>query len=771
MLLRHDLMGHSQLRKSISAVLLAAACGCGSSSEGDPAPPRRMRPPPEGVDNPQPAPDPDPDMPAPLGPGDVVLTGITGGSPASRARLAELAGEVARLRGASAAQLASEYPVRHAASLGYSPGQAEFLDRIQASALALNAAELAVLEDTGFVVSARQQFPNFFRGYAAIYMEDLPVYVSADALLDALHRSYDQILISIEASVLIPALDALLSRLSQRIGSLEASDGTKADLDLYLDVARGLLATSAYTPRSDAARALIEKSKAAEGFDEVSLFGLPRLEDFSQYKPRGHYLDSPLSEYFRAMMWLGRVDFRLIETLPDGDLVFRRQQYEAMLGLHQLMDERSAELWNDIDGVVRAFVGESDSMTYPEVRSLLADLGGLAAARQASDEAVVRAINDGGYGEQQIASHLRVNDGTQPSIPLNRSFLLFGQRYVADSHVFSETVYDRIPRRMMPNPLDAAFAAFGNNQALALSGAELEQYPELSGALGAMRFSIDSHGASFWDANLYNLWSSALRSLSPAPDMSDPAGLGLPAVAGTEAWGRRVLNTQLGSWAQLRHDTLLYAKQSYTDIPACEFPDAYVEPNPEFFRALVRFAERGSALVDGLPAGQYLAEDIRGYFANLAASAGTLAQMAEQQKSGTPFSAAQLAFINDAVRVVQDTAGCTTVETPDGWYADLFYNQSKAIEQDLTIADVHTQPADEVGNIVGRVLHVGTGFPRLMTITVDTCVGPRAYAGMAYAYHELITNDFQRLNDEEWTGRVTSAPPADAPWAAPFIAR
>lgn len=709
--------------------------------------------------------------PAPLGPDDVVLTGITGGSAEGRARLAQLSGEVERLRAASAAELTSEYPSRHAASLGYSPGDAEFLDRIQASALALDAAELGVLEQHGFVVSARQQFPNFFRGYAAIYMEDLPVYVSADALLDALHRSYDQILIDIEMQVLIPALDQLLRSMSQRIATLDASDGTKTDLELYLDVARGLLATSTYTPRSDAARELIAKAKAAGGIDTVNLFGVARLEDFSQFEPRGHYLESPLSEYFRAMMWLGRVDFRLLETLPDGAVVFRRQQYAAMLGLYQLMDERSDQLWNDIDGVVRAFVGESDSMTLPEVGSLVADLGGLAAALEASDEIIVRAINDGGYGEQQIASHLRVNDGTLPSIPLNRSFLLFGQRYVADSHVFSEAVYDRIPRRMMPNPLDAAFAALGNNQALALSGSELEQYPELSGALGSMRYLIDEHDASFWEANLYNLWSSALRALSPPADVSDPASLSLPAVAGTEAWGRRVLNTQLGSWAQLRHDTLLYAKQSYTDIPACEFPDAYVEPNPEFFRALVRFAERGSELVDALPTEQYLGEAVRAYFANLASSAGMLAQMAEQQQSGTPFSGAQLAFINDAVRVVQDTAGCTTVETPDGWYADLFYQRDKAIQQDLTIADVHTQPADEAGNIVGKVLHVGTGFPRLMTITVDTCVGPRAYAGMAYAYHELITNDFVRLNDEEWTARVTSTPPADTPWAQPFIAK
>jgi hypothetical protein len=35
--------------------------------------------------------------------------------------------------------------------------------------------------------------------------------------------------------------------------------------------------------------------------------------------------------------------------------------------------------------------------------------------------------------------------------------------------------------------------------------------------------------------------------------------------------------------------------------------------------------------------------------------------------------------------------------------------------------------------MVGRVLHVGTGEPRVMVATVDTCSGPRAYVGVVSA--------------------------------------
>jgi hypothetical protein len=140
--------------------------------------------------------------------------------------------------------------------------------------------------------------------------------------------------------------------------------------------------------------------------------------------------------------------------------------------------------------------------------------------------------------------------------------------------------------------------------------------------------------------------------------------------------------------------------------------------------------------------------------------------MAEQQRSGTPHTAQQIAFINDAVRV-ETEVGCTTVEVPDGWYAKLFFDPNESIKEALTIADVHTQPSDSDGNIVGNVLHVATGYPRLLTVTIDTCAGPRAYAGMAYSYHELVKSNFERLNDQQWAEVADDAP--EVPWAEGFI--
>lgn len=668
---------------------------------------------------------------------------------------------VEQMQALDAAGLRAAFPATFRETLGYDPATAGMLDTIQASALALSDGEYATLGQNGFVVSTRREFPTFLRGLAEIYSEHLPVYVTADALLEAVHSSYDTMLLEFERSLIIPELSVLLRDMQARLGSIDAEPRALADADLYLSVARGLLEGRRPKPVYASAQevdALISMAESASGIADVKLFGSERMEDFSQFTPRGHYTGEPMLEnYFRAMMWLGRVDLRLLETLPHGSQVFRRDQYLAMLLLHDLVAP-DLERFQRIDEVIRTFVGESDYLKVSEVGALVADLGGPEKARLAKDQEVAAAIVAGGYGKQQIASHLMINANVVKTLPLNRSFALFGQRYVVDSHVFSEAVYDRVEDRMMASPLDAAFAALGNDHALALHP-ELDMYPELPGALGRMRVLIDAHDENFWDANFYNLWLSALRALSK-PD--DPTTL--PALHQTELWGRRLLNTQLGSWAELRHDTLLYAKQSYTTIPGCEFPDAYVDPYPAFYTALLKYAQSGSRLVE-LATDPDLARAMSDYFSTLARAATVLGDMAERQLRGEPYTDEQLAFINDAVRIDKESVLCATIDVPNGWYADLFFQREKSIKFDPTIADVHTQPAEKGGVIVGKVLHVGTGYPRLMVATVDTCNGPRAYAGVVYAYHEHITRDFERLTDEQWASRIAQSPrPDDVPW-------
>jgi hypothetical protein len=667
-----------------------------------------------------------------------------------------------------AAGFADKAAVPFAALGKYDPLAATGMDAVQKSAFALSQKEQSALAENGFVVSGAHAFPSFMYGYASIYAQDLPLFVSADSILYAVHQSYDAMLQDLEAATLSVELATLLQRMQAELARAQLSAPLEAGADVYLTTARSLLAGVAVSPLDSAnaseATRLTQLANAASGTANVSVFGLTRAVDFSQFLPRGHYTASDeLKRYFRAMIWLGRLDLRIIDTKPDGSAVFQRTQLEGAVALRALMDNQSRTSWTHIDAAISAFVGEHDDMTPPQVDGLLSAVGAadLASLSALSDQTLAQAVIDGGFGVQRIASQLAVNGLNSGTLPLARSFAFMGQRFVLDSQVFSNVVYDRVhhegaPLRMMPSPLDVAYAALGNDQAGMLLAPELSQYeyaPELYG----MRLLADEYDAQFWQGNLYNLWLSALRTLSPSAALAKAASVGLPSVAGTDAWGRRLLDTQLASWSELRHDTLLYAKPSYTAGAACEFPAAYVDPYPEFFAALVAFAEHGLAVAGVLGPDTYVGP----YFTQLAKTAGTLRDIALDQQQGLALSAEHLAFINQAVRLQRNCDGSLL---PAGWYALLFYAQTKAVEADPTIADVHTQPTDAGGNDVGRVLHVATGMPRLTVVTVDSCTGAQAYVGLTSSYYERVTEQYERVTDEQWSTILGSDAPDRPSW-------
>ncbi len=700
-------------------------------------------------------------------------------TPEQQQEIDRLTALAASAQGLTADALVSSHAVPFATRLGYDPTAAENLPLVQASPFALEPPEMELLAKNGFVVTSRPWFSHFAYGYEAIYAADLPVFISADSILQAVAQSYDVILARLETGTLLPAIRELLVGMRASLEAAPTLDPTRRrDADLFLTVALSLLEGGLQPSVTDLggfAQDLYEMATAASGSSSLVLFGTAREIDFSQFTPRGHYTSSEtLKRYFRAMMWLGRIDFPLVHTDPTSGVVeLARHSVEDAFALRSLMDPAALARWTAVDAVLRAFVGEPDSMQPPDVDRLAADLGMSGYdLRDVSDQALAGAIVAGAYGTQKILSQIVLQPPhAGETWPLDATFLLMGQRYVLDSHVFSNVVYDRVAAyRMMPSPLDVAYAALANDQAAQLLAPELATY-EYAPELETMRLLGDAHGTAFWEANLYNLWLNALRALSPGPSVG--AGAALPAVATTEPWGRRLLRTQLASWAQLRHNTILYAKQSYTLGATCEFPDGYVDPYPAFYAQLEKLGAAGSAMAAALPidAGSVLTlGSVRTYFDRLGEVAGMLKSIAEHQQTGLPLEPAQLEFINRAVRTTGGGCGGGPVGL-EGWYADLFFDPSDAPSYDPTIADVHTQPTDEAGNFVGRVLHVGTGWPRTMVVTVETCVGPRAYVGLVSSYYEVVTEGLQRLTDEKWKWQIGSSdPPHEVPWVADLSA-
>lgn len=699
-----------------------------------------------------------PDVPSKLDPGtDVTLPAPNG--------LEELTSDLHAARASSASELRESHATAFATELGYDSLAASGLDPLLDMFEDANGARDAV-ERQGFAIAAEGSYPSFADGYAELYMRDLPVFISSDMVLEATYRSHDKLLQALEQKSLKPRLEHFLDALRSALArSDELSPEAASDLNFYLGVALSLLDGKVDSREPDGVSDFFARAVAAEGTSERILFGVMREIDFSQFKPRGHYAgDEELERYFRAMMWLGRTEFRLIETLPDGDQVLRRRQVESMIALRRLLDDQTFAEYTAIDDTITAFVGEHDYMALQEVDDLVAALGGISKLDDTSDEALANAIVEGQFGKQRIASQVMRRDrGGVETLPLSMSFALLGQRYTVDSHVFSNVVYDRVPTRVLPNPLDAAFAALGNDQALSLLGDEVDTSPEFAGELAGLRLLVDAHPEEYWQSSLYTGWLGALRQLSPvASDQGQ-----LPTVARSEAWGRRMLNTQLASWAQLRHNNVLYVKQSYTSGNACEYPDAYVDPYPEFFDAMVDFGERGLSVFEALDVSGDFADQATTYFTNVVSINSRLARMARAQQSGEPHSAEDMAFINQAVVVDR---GCGGPATHTGWYSQLHFEPNEAADVDPTITDVHTDVGGDLPiHRDPSVLHVGTALPRLMVTTFDSCEGPRAYAGVVFDYREVKADGLTRYTDEEWKDMVFTRDLPQVPWLESIV--
>ena len=103
--------------------------------------------------------------------------------------------------------------------IGMNYNDALFFEQID-SFYNLTEYEKSLIEDNGFMVSERLRKISFGEAILEIFHQDLPVFVSTDAILHALHISYDRILMDIELGLLEEQLKALLNDLHNSMPQL-----------------------------------------------------------------------------------------------------------------------------------------------------------------------------------------------------------------------------------------------------------------------------------------------------------------------------------------------------------------------------------------------------------------------------------------------------------------------------------------------------------------------------------------------------------------------
>ncbi len=630
--------------------------------------------------------------------------------------------------------------------------------------------ERSLIEKHGFMVTERKKYPSFGSAYDEIFHNDLPVFVSTDAILHAIHMSYDAILKDVEERIIIAKLDSLLEKLHHQLLPLsvkyEAYPAMKQmlrDADVYFTVPRKLLGSNALpvfienTALVDSMLNFVALEKPADYplFSSVS-----RKIDFSQFTVRGHYTQSiKLKKYFQAMIWLGRTEMYLIAPVnsipPQNEADIQRQTIDALLVEEAAERSNSYPSLEEIDGIIRFFVGESDNVTLPNIHTLRhsANIDSACTLLNTNTFKVFQdTLKQKSYAFQRILSQIILSDPYSPDdIQPASAFMLFGQRFVIDSYVTGNVVYDKIKFnerkvwRALPSRYDVLFS-LGNNAAAQLLESELLQFHYASN-LAALRYLVDSYETEFWQSTLYNNWLQSIRTLVPPADRT-----ALPAFMKTAAWWQEKMNTQLASWAQLRHDNLLYAKQSYTGGIVCSFPESYVEPIPEFYEAVRVFASVAEEKFKLFPWSDGVIVD---YWRHLKATADTLKMIAQKELQQTALQESEKKFLEKMLYL-----NMICGPKYDGWYYRLFYTGEEGFfKNDLVVADVHTCPTDETGNPVGWVLHAGTGPVNLAVVAVKAADGRLiSYVGPVLSYFEYVSTNFKRLTDEEWKSNYTVLP-------------
>lgn len=352
---------------------------------------------------------------------------------------------------------------------------------------------------------------------------------------------------------------------------------------------------------------------------------------------------------------------------------------------------------------------------------------------------------------------------------VTKAFRFMGQRFVPDSYIFQQLVYDEIglyhgsgepftlepsfagPIRAFPRGLDLASVLGSSlaNEILAAEGdTDYEGYPE---RVAALQKEFSALPETQWTQNLYWNWLHTLRPLLAEK------GAGYPTFMRGAAWAAKALNTFLGSWTELRHDTVLYTKQSYVGmtmrapmpIETERLPAGYVEPELEVWARLLSLVRQTR---EGLLERDLLNDEFDAKFVMMQDLLQALYTISVDELEAQTLSEEQEAVISAIGRQLE--AITTFSERIEEEIS------SEADERMAIVVDVHTDVN------TGQVLQEGVGDP--YTIYVVVPVGEQTFvaAGGVFTHYEFKHPMADRLTDEAWQGMPK---PPLAPWLQEVI--
>lgn len=574
----------------------------------------------------------------------------------------------------------------------------------------------------------------------------LASFVTTDSVTHIFHIFYDGFLRNLEKDELYPkSIDLNKKLLAENINLLgELNNERLKDLQMknIAFIATGLkLLGEEPENLPGKAKELVDEEMKNVSQEEVWPSNISgRDVDYSQIKPRGHYTRSEeLKKYFKGTMYFGQVGLFIDnDEGPNEDGIL-----QGLLLTHSIYkNPEILKTWEDLVEPIDFLVESADDLSIREyARTLYGVYGKDFDINKLDDEKNLNSAYEllKEYPDPQVAGFM------------GKSFRFMPQRAVMDS-VLMQNVVDIAGRnkpsdRPIYSGLDL-MTAFGNEKAWEIQkedpyNSHWDKYQERTEEnISTVKKMEDLD----WQKNMYRGWLWMLKSYD------QKFGQGYPTFMRNEAWERKDLVSALGSFAELKHDTVLYGKAVMAEMGGggdIEIPKSYVEPNVELYEKLNWLLEFTKV---NLKDRQMLSEKYEEKINNFQAMVTKFRDISIkelQNEALTEDEILDLLYIGGEMeRIMVDFVESTDENNISYWYEI----QNATDRRMPVVVDLMRVVKNNLGLPEGDISHIGTGKP--MEIYVIYPHQDKLYMGRGatFSYYEFLNKE--RLTDEDWQKMV-----------------
>jgi hypothetical protein len=611
----------------------------------------------------------------------------------------------------------------------------------------------------GFVI-VNDSIEQLFHLYDINQYNHTPNFITTDLYLQLLHIYFAYTLKILEKDKLSPILaklslgmhDEALKYLSPHYGS-EINEMARFNA-CYFAVAYTLITGENVSVPPGMLSVYHDELTKIDAAKSDSSMLFRDVVPYDLFLPRGYYTRTePQKRYFKAMMWLQTAPF----CLSDRSLLLQASFDALLLNNQKTTNNKSLkQLYHAVYDPIAFLIGEGDNLSVMDICKILTDEK-ITTPEQLCQPDPVKKL------ETKLRKLEQQKDQIQPKIKLTcyPKINFMPQRYLIDNDILQQFT-DTTPNaeKAFPKGLEI-FSVLGVPAARDLLYNHYKENTKWDQYDIEMQHQTEKFaGFENWDNTLYNKWLKSLLDLNKADKR-------YPYFMQTTAWQHKNLNTSLASWAELKHDVILYGEQP----EAAEMGDGgdnlpppvtvgYVEPNIAFWEAA-----RSMVLTNQYFLSQYdlFTDELRTKSDEVLKLAHFFVSASNKELNRQPLTDQEY----DDIEHISGRFDYLSLQMLNPYIVQNYWDEVKGPDKTIAlVADIYTRNVPNCPK--NGILHAATGLGNRIYVIVEIEGHLYLTRGAVFSYYEFPF--YKRLTDEEWLDMLRQGQaPKPADWMQPYI--